>query len=81
MGGIENDTIESQKPVPLKPSTWPLLQPFSKFLNDITKQDVKTQLFGASFGHPTNSETKSVLRVLLEFMTAHDFCKLLRLST
>lgn len=36
MGGIEPD-LDSQKQIPLKPSAWPLLSPFIKFLNDITK--------------------------------------------
>lgn len=43
MGGIEPD-LDSQKPAPLKPSAWPLLSPFVKFLNDITKTDIQSQL-------------------------------------
>ena len=85
MGGIEQD-LESWKQIPLKPSAWPLLSPFTKFLNDITKQDLKSELFPIAVLEvnslePPVSAPSSILRTLLSFMTAHDFCKLSRLST
>lgn len=85
MGGIEQD-LESQKQIPLKPSAWPLLPPLIKFLNDITKQDLASDLF--PIGVPSvdrlsshASTRSSIVRTLLSFLTAHDYSKLCRLST
>lgn len=76
MGGIEpDDDLQKNAPPLMKPSAWPLLSPLTKFINDITTYDIQTQLF------PIGIEKKNgVLPTLLSFMTAHDFCKLMRLS-
>lgn len=87
MGDLESES-DAKSSVPSKPSAWPLLSPFMKFLNDISKCDLELELsqqnsleVGDKITGNKERRSSSLIKTLLQFMTAHDYQKLTRLST
>lgn len=89
MGDLESES-DAKSTIPAKPSAWPLLSPFMKFLNDISKCDIEVELQSHNFmedserggnGKERSLGSASIIKTLLQFMTAHDYLKLTRLST